>query len=199
MIDSIKICYIDDDIDLVTTRYLRSEYENEKADIEYNESIFCEDDTYETLLKKEEIREADILILDSKLFKEAKAGKKIISGEELSIILKLIYPYKEMIVITQNDIDGDVLIMKKFDSHSGKEAADYFQSVWKPVIDKAVLSILSYRSWIEKIEDKKSVEQLLMEQIRNSIEGNAEYARLTVGDLDKLVSAFKQMKEDYEK
>lgn len=193
----IKICYVDDDIDLYASKYLRDDYSNENVQIIYKQSPFLDEDTYESLLRKDEVKGADVLIIDSKLFKNANIGNDKLSGEEFSIIIRKIFPYKEVMVITQNDVDGDYTIFKKYDSSTGGEAKTFFVDQWKPVLDKAIIKILACRKWLKQIEEKNYVEKYLMEQIQSSLEGNAEYGGLTVKDIDKLVEAFESVKGKY--
>ena len=194
----IKICYVDDDIDLYASRYLRTEYACDESEIQYKQCVFLEEDTYESLLKKDEVKEADVIIVDSKLFKNANIANDKLSGEEFSIIIRKIFPYKEIMVITQNDIDDECLIFKKYDSSTGQDATLFFEKQWKPILDKAIKNILTCHKWLKQIEEKNYVETYLLEKIQSSLEGNAEYEGLTVKDIDKLVEAFESVKGKYE-
>lgn len=195
--DMINMCYIDDDIDLFASKYLH-DYKNEKAEIIYYQITFTSEDTYKSLLEKNEVKEADILVIDSMLFKNSKMRNNKLSGEEFAVIVRKVYPYKEVMVITQNDIDGDYGIFKKYDSSSGMDSSLFFEKEWEDVLNKAVIGILSNRKLLKRIGEKKYVETYFWEQMQSSLKGNAEYEELTVKDIDKLVEAFEKVKGKYE-
>lgn len=95
----ITMLYVDDKIDLYVSKYLNS-YSNDRADYKYSELKFENKYSYEDLLENNEIQKADILFLDSMLFENGNVQDNKISGEELGLIIKKIFPFKEIIVIT---------------------------------------------------------------------------------------------------
>ena len=73
--ENINILYIDDKIDPHITKYLDSSIEITDVNIFTNEYEFnIESDTYKTILENEEIKKADIILIDSRLFENAHTG-----------------------------------------------------------------------------------------------------------------------------
>lgn len=194
--EEIAICYIDDDFDLFTSRFLRK-FKYENVNLKYSEFKFDEN-SYESLLKEQIIKEADILVIDSQLFQNNNIESNKLSGEEFGIIIKKIFPYKEIIIITQNVIVNNFGIIKKYDSSLEIKPNEYFEKEWKPSLDKAIIITLAYRRWLQQIENKNYADTYLIEQIKNSLEGSNDYDNLSVKDIDNLILAFEGIVANYE-
>lgn len=200
----IKMLYIDDIIDTYVSRYLSSHQDNEglkeKVKYDYSELLFEREYSYEDLIEKEEVKQADILFLDSMLFENGNVGKNKISGEELKLIIKKIFPFKEIIVITQFQEKMEYCTLKKFNSKTYKCGAEsFFKNNWENEIVKASNNVILNRNILKNINSKKNVKKYLIEKIENSINGMPSYDSLTKEDIDSLINAFKEMSELYEK
>ena len=111
--DKIIITYIDDRHDEILSKYLDKEYKNSNYEIIYEELLFKQSEGYESLINNPKVVQSNIIIIDSRLFENAKVGEAKFTGEEFKIILRKYYPFIEVIVITQNDADSDVKIIAK--------------------------------------------------------------------------------------
>lgn len=194
----ITMLYVDDKIDLFVSRYLNG-YSNDKARYEYLELKFECNYSYENLLNSEEIKKSDILFLDSMLFENSTVLDNKISGEELGLIIKKIFPFKEIIVITQYQEKMEYSTLKKYNSSTYHCASNlFFNENWDKVIEKATEKIILNRNILKNISSKKYVEKFLFEKIENSINGVLDYDSLTKVDIDNLINAFEEMRKLYE-
>ena len=200
----IKMLYIDDMIDNYVSKYLSSHQGNEglkeKVKYDYSELLFKREYSYEDLIEKEEVKQADILFLDSMLFENGNVGKNKISGEELKLIIKKFFPFKEIIVITQFQEKMEYCTLKKFNSKTYKCGSEsFFKDNWESEIVKVSNNVILTRNILKNINSKKNVKKYLIEKIENSINGMPSYDSLTKEDIDSLINAFKEMSELYEK
>lgn len=195
--ETIKLLYVDDNADAHISQYLYEDYECEGANIEYLERSFEAEDTYESLLSDKDVHSADIIIIDSMLFENANLSNQKLAGEEFEIILRKVFPFKEVIVVTQNDIDEECRVIKKFDTSSGGSGKDFFEKEWKPILDKAVERVKLCRKLLKRIEEKNYVEKYFFEEIQQSLQGESGYDKLTVTDVDRLIAAFEGVKREY--
>ena len=194
----ITMLYVDDKIDLYVSEYLNS-YSNDKAKYKYSELKFENKYSYEDLLEGDEIQKADILFLDSMLFENGNVEDSKISGEELGLIIKKIFPFKEIIVITQYQDKMGYSALKKYNSNTYTcEADSFFQRNWDKEIVNATQNIILNRNILKNISMKNYVEKFLFEKMENSIYGISNYDNLTKIDIDILIKAFEEMRKNYE-
>ncbi len=190
--------YVDDKIDLYVSKYLNS-YSNDKAEYKYSELKFENKYSYEDLLENNEIQKADILFLDSMLFENGNVQDNKISGEELGLIIKKIFPFKEIIVITQYQEKMEYSTLKKYNSSTYNcDPNLFFNENWDNVIEKATENIILNRNILKNISSKRYVEKYLFEKMENSINGVLDYDNLTKDDIDNLINAFEEMRKLYE-
>ena len=190
--------YVDDKIDLYVSKYLNS-YSNDKAEYKYSELKFENKYSYEDLLENNEIQKADILFLDSMLFENGNVQDNKISGEELGLIIKKIFPFKEIIVITQYQDKMEYSTLKKYNSNTYDCDEDsFFQDNWNKEIVNATKNIILNRNILKNISSKRYVEKYLFEKMENSINGLSNYDNLTKADIDSLIKAFEEMRKLYE-
>ena len=194
----ITMLYVDDIIDLYVSKYLNS-YSNDKAEYKYSELKFENKYSYEDLLENNEIQKADILFLDSMLFENGNVQDNKISGEELGLIIKKIFPFKEIIVITQYQDKMEYSTLKKYNSNTYHcDVNSFFQDNWNKEIVNATKNIILNRNILKNISSKKYVEKYLFEKMENSINGLSNYDNLTKADIDSLIKAFEEMRKLYE-
>lgn len=194
----INILYVDDNTDPYISQYLLDSYKKENVSIAYKELKFEVTDTYESMLNNVLIRSADVVIIDSVLFENSKLANEKLSGEEFGIILKKIFPYKEFIVVTQNEPNSEFKIIKKYDTSSKTSKEEFFEKQWKPSLDRAIENILTVHKIVTRIQEKNYIEKYLFEEIQQSLLGETSYQNLTVEDIDKLVEAFENVRKVYE-
>ena len=117
------------------------------------------------------------------------------TGEEFKIILKKYFPYIEVIVITQNEIDKDFETISKYDSRCGLNPEQYYGDRLQAILERLIKSILEYRKIASLMENNSSWETCLIEKINNSLMGCATYDELTKKDIDNIIIAFKELQE----
>lgn len=196
--NKINLLYIDDNVDPNISYYLSTTLKLENIEILNNEIEFKESLAYEGLLKNQKVKDADIILIDSKLFENDNILEKTFTGEEFKIIIKKIFPYKEIIVLSQNKDDEDLQIINKFHDDCQIPEAEYYDKTLKPVIEEAKNDILLYRKLSDKLSKNSTIEKLLFERIKNSLSGDNEYDTLNKADIDLLISEFRKIQAKYE-
>lgn len=193
--EKFNILYIDDSPESGLERYLDTEYSDPEYETEYSEIKFNPDYGYESLIRNPKVQSANIIFIDSRLFENRTIASGKFSGEEFKIILKKYYPFIEVIVITQNDVDPRVQTISKYDPNCGKTASVYYAEQLPPYIETAIGNILVYRRLAEKLEVNTNWEDTLKEKIINSLNGVGIYDELTKADINNLINAFKEIQE----
>ena len=192
----IRLLYIDDSLDSYITDYLNEEYKKEKVETVYNEIGFTVDNNYEWLLNNEYVKRANIIIIDSSLFKEDNA-KNLFTGEEFKIIFKKFFPYSEVIIVSQNiENDKKYGIVEKYKkSKATKTSKEHYDSVLKPLLDDYSKSILELRNILIKIEGNEVLNKILVDKIGNSLSGIIEYSNMTSEDMRDLIEGFQRIEK----
>lgn len=194
MASTINIVYVDDRIDQALSRYLDSYANDRGADgFKYYEIHFEVGQSYESLLRDERIRTASILLIDSALFENASATTGKFTGEEFRVILSKVYPYIEVIVISQNVLDvHNCVVAKCKGERLYRKISDYYDKQLMPLLKEKHSKILETRTIIERLS-YSSIDKMLLEKIQNIAAGNTEYDELKVSDIDQLVQLFQSI------
>lgn len=196
--EQITMLYVDYIIDLYVSKYL-SAYSKDGLNYIYSELKFENNYSYEDLLENESIQKSDILFLDSMLFENRGVKDNKISGEELGLIIKKIFPFKEIIVITQYQEKIEYSVLKKYNSSTYSCDADsFFKDNWDNEIINATKNIILNRNILKNISSKKYVEKFFFEKMKDSINGLSNYNSLKKTDIDNLITAFEEMRKSYE-
>ena len=194
--ENINILYIDDKIDPHITKYLDSTIEINDVNIFTNEYEFnIESDTYKTILENEEIKKADIILIDSRLFENSHTGASKISGEEIKIILTKFFPFKNIIVISQNGTNKSLGILGKYKYSKSITPKEYYDNEWKDIIEKSIQEILIIRNINSQLKNNENIETIVKEKIENSIAGISQYEELSKDDIDNCIKTFLEIKE----
>lgn len=184
---SIKIIYVDDRPDKYVSQYLLENYK------EFYEEITFTNDTYENLLITLSKKAPFVLLIDSKLFENNNAGCKF-TGEELMLILKKQHPFSEIFIITQNaNCEFDAILKYRYTDFESYNI--YYNKKLLPFLKKAEEKIELYFKIIEKMSMNTAFDHFLIEKIKDSIVGINNYNNLKAEDIDRLVEAFKELKE----
>lgn len=205
----IKIVYIDDRVDEGVSEYLSEIYTSQPyydavtqriAIKDYKEIPFKKDATYEKLLSNSDVREANIIIIDNYLFEERNASDKF-TGKQFKLILQEVFPFIQTLVITQDqNLEGRNVVHKYDSLKSDIESKQYYKNELEKRLDDAISGVLEYRDESKKLaQDIKADGNLLFERIDNSLKGINAYEALTKQDIDTLVKAFKELKENVNK
>lgn len=187
----IKITYVDDSIDLTLSKFLETKFGGNYSEYEFD----C-NNGYEDLLKSEQISGANIVIIDSKLFEDSHVHDKKFTGEEFKIILRKIFPFVEVIVITQNEELIEEQIVRKYKKQQdGPKASDYYESALIPCIKHSIENLNAYRKIADKLQRNTDIDKMLVEKIINSLNGIDEYDELKSEEVDKLIKAFEELQK----
>jgi len=197
--ETINIVYVDDKIDPFVSGYLSSLSSDEYL-YEEKEITFSNGDSYESMLSIEEIRAADILFLDSMLFENNRVDGNKLSGEELGLIIKKVFPFKEILVITQHQEKSEFSSLKKYNSNTYKMSrADFFREYWDNMIIQASKKVVLNRMILNKMSSKDYVEKVLIEKLEGTMTGQVGYENLTKEDINNLIRTFEEMRKVYDK
>ncbi len=190
--NKINIVYIDDDDDVILSKYLGERYTNPDFQIEHEDILFDPNKGYESLIQNPSVMHANIIIIDSRLFENSTASSKF-TGEEFKLILKKYYPFIEVIVITQNGADAKVGTISKYNPNTDVSGLDYYANELPPHIDEAIKNIVTFRELASRLERNESWEPIIKEKIIESLKGSNAYDELTKTDIDNLISAFQEI------
>lgn len=191
--DTIKMIYIDDSPDISLSKYL-DKFRSGLCQFDYSDIEFNSEEGYESLINNTEVRTANIIFIDSKLFENRNTNGKF-TGEEFKIILKKHLPFIEVIVITQNEVEEECETIAKYDSRSDKTAQEYYDSILPELIDHAVKNIFEYRKIASRMKENTIWEDVMIEKIENSLEGKDVYDELTKTDIDHIIGIFQELQE----
>lgn len=195
MKDIIELLYIDDRPETSLSKYLDREYDCDKYTTKYSDVLFNPQDGYESLLTNPKVKSADVILVDSRLFENRTAVQGKFTGEEFKFVLKKISPYKEVIVITQNGVEGEIDMVAKYDTSSDITSTEYYNEVLKTKIDTAIANIEQYWLLYKRMNENNSWDAVLKDKIIATLNGNDVYDELTKTDIDTLVLAFKEIQE----
>ena len=200
---TIKLLYVDDEIDNLLSSYLDENFNSEKKcegncfRCEYSDLQFSSDMSYVDLLNNKKIRSANIIIIDSRLFSNDNSSHKYM-GEEIELLIRKSFPFIEMIVITQNEVAEGRHIIKKFPSTSENDkdiAFEHYREKLNPIIQDKCKSIVSRRLVAAEFQGNEIWDPLVKEMLRNSFNAESIYEELTKKDIDQLVNSFKQIEK----
>lgn len=190
-----SLVYIDDKPEIALTKYLDKEFHSDKYEIECSEIIFQPEEGYESLLSNPKVRTANIILIDSWLFENRTATGGKFTGEEFKLVLKKIFPFIQVIVITQNGTDTEINKIAKYDKDFDKTPSEYYSKLLPNYIDKAVDNVHQYQLMAELVNKNDSWEDVLKDKVLATLRGTNIYDDITKSDIDCLISAFKRIQE----
>ena len=190
-----SLVYIDDNPETALTRYLDEEFKSDNYELVCSEIIFKPEDGYESLLSDQRVSSANIILIDSWLFENRTATNVKFTGEEFKLILKKLFPFIEVIVITQNETDSEIRKIAKYDKSFGESASEYYASKLPTIINKAVSDIKQYRILADLVKKNDIWEDVLKDKVIATLKGTITYDKLTKDDIDSLILAFKEIQE----
>lgn len=191
--DKIRIVYVDDNPDEEISKYLKKNYEHEDFLKEYEEIPFLSEDGYDSLINDPLIKEANIVLIDSKLFKNDNVVAGKFTGEEFKVILKKMLPFIEVLVVTQNDLEDDFGTIQKYRKDLHENPQEYYEMKLKSLLDDSIRNILIYRNITNKLKKNEGIDKVLLEKIVNSLDGSAQYEELTTKDINEIIIAFREL------
>ena len=192
--EKINLVYIDDDRDEAISAYLEEDYQSDNYDVKYQEIEFEGDKGYESLLDSPEVTSANVILIDSRLFEnDSIKCKGKFSGEEFRMILRKVFPFIEVLVISQNGENKDFEITPKYRSGSSETSKEYYNRVLKSKIDESIKRVITFRNISKKLENNKEIEKFLIEKAVDSLNGINDYDDLCKEDIDTLIAAFQSI------
>ncbi|EPA0803100.1 hypothetical protein ACQZUA_000645 [Enterococcus hirae] len=185
----ITVTYIDDKYDNDLSRYLNN-LNFSDMEIITKEVIFnSREENYITLLDNENVKFADIIIIDSKLFEHNNVGEKF-SGEEFKMIYTTAHPYSKVIVISQNDDLEKYGTIKKYDSTvQGVTSREFYNENLRTLIHKNGKEIFQKRNILKMLQKNSAAykDSLIVEKVNELMNGASSYKDLTDEKIDTLI------------
>ncbi len=195
--EKINLVYIDDDRDEAISAYLEDGFRSDKYDVKYTEIEFKGEKGYESLLDSPEVASANVVLIDSRLFEnDSIKYKGKFSGEEFRMILRKVFPFIEVLVISQNGENQEFDIIPKYRSGSSETSNEYYERVLKRKIIESIERIIIFRKISKKLEENKGIEKFLVEKTVGSLNGINDYEDLSKKDIDNLISAFQSIGQE---
>ena len=192
--EKINLVYIDDDRDEAISAYLEENYKSDHYDVVYDEIAFEGEKGYESLLEARQVASANVILIDSRLFEnDSIKCKGKFSGEEFRMILRKVFPFIEVLVISQNGENKDFEIIPKYRSESLETANEYYERVLKNKLDESIKRVVTFRNISKKLEKNTGIEKFLVEKAVDSLNGINDYEDLSKDDIDKLIAVFQSM------
>ena len=195
---TINILYIDDHPEVALAKYLDN-YKNLKCEIEYSDIEFNPDEGCESLINNPDVKAANIIFIDSKLFENRSAVGGKFTGEEFKIILRKYFPFIEVIVITQNEIAEEYETISKYNHNCKKSPEQYYDETLSILLDKSIKNIFEVRKIASELEKNTNWEKVMVEKILNSINGREKFDELTKNDIDDVIKMFQELQEKIER
>jgi hypothetical protein len=201
----INIVYIDDNSDEILSRYMNENYcttpfhrpDATQIEKNYEEVHFCGDEGYEALLKNPIVKAANVILIDNHLFEERTVGIGRFSGKQFKIILRKIFPYVEVVIITQDETLSGENVIRKFSGRHGEDPSQYYQEHLAPCLDRAIEEVLGFEDLADDLRQSTDVGKVLVDKILNSLQGNDSYDELSKSDIDELIHSFRELKDAY--
>ena len=192
----INIVYIDDIIQSHLAKYLY-EFVFAPYEIVYKEFEFKQTTTYEDLLNLEEVRMANIIIIDSKLFENGRVQGSKFTGEEFKLILRKVLPFIEVIIVTAKMIEQNIEHVVKYKTKSQPEISpfDYYESKLRKIIEKSIITIDALNGINSRLESNVNISKTLVDEIKSMLEGRSKYTGISEEKLDEIIGAFKELKD----
>lgn len=195
--ETLKILYIDDNPEPSLSKYL-DKYKSPSCEIESLDIKFKPDEGYESLINNVDVKSANIIFIDSKLFENRNAIAGKFTGEEFKIILKKYFPFIEVIVVTQNEIAPDYETIPKYDSKCGKTPEEYYDRELPGLLEQCIRNIFEVRKITTEMQRNTSWEKVLVEKIVNSVKGQGKFDEFTKKDIDDVIKMFQELQTKVE-
>jgi len=202
----IRIVYIDDQDDEILSKYINQKYCAKPFTLVHGQQItkvfeevkFEGAQGYESLLNNTKVRAANVILVDNHLFQEHTANTGKFSGKQFKVILRKIFPFVEVLIITQDEKIVGNNIIHKFSGRSGGDSDLYYENHLDKILDIAIKEVLEFEALADDLKQSTDVEKLLVDKILQSLKGENSYDALSKKDVDNLISIFKELKNDCE-
>lgn len=193
----INLVYIDDEPEEALSEYLEDDYKYEKCSLNIEQIQFKCEDGYESLLQNDKVISSNVIVIDSKLFENdnvKRHGK--FSGEEFKMILRKMYPFIEVVVVSQNGEDEDYEIVPKYRSENVERYFEHYEKVLKNKLHESINKVITFRNISKKLGTNHGIDKLLVERTVDSLNGISDYGELKKSDVDELIAAFQKLSQE---
>lgn len=203
MIYYINVLYIDDKIDEMLSKHMVSwskteyNYKGYSINKKYEEIKFDEKKEYDQLLTGTKISSANIILIDNRLYEERTTKGKF-SGKQFKAIIKKLYPFIEVVIITQDKHTQENNIVLKY-SEGDIDSDTYYKKNLDKYLNNAMQEIIDYVEIIEEIKTNSEIDKYIKDKISSSIAGENIYDELRKSDIDNLIAKFKEFKYELDK
>jgi len=205
--EMLKIVYIDDNIDNGLSEWLDeftkdaqcvfegTDYKFEEID--YKSVVFCHNDSFESLVQADDVKYANIILIDSRLFEDADHPREMFTGEDFKLQFQKINPYCEVFVVTQNEIEIQNFnsVRKYSKSGSLEEMKRYYSKELFGGIKEACRKVCANKKAFEKFRNKRYPDEAIVDILGGMLNGNFEYTQAKKEDIDKLIEKFCEVEE----
>lgn len=191
--NKVELLYIDDFVDPGLSRYL-DQYKCDGIEINYKELKFLPDDGYNSLINNNNVRCADIIIIDSDLFQDRLAINGKFLGEEFKIIMKRFFPLKEVIVVSQHGENQQRDVIAKHNVRAECEASEHYDRKLKKKLDTFIHDNIVNGNLLKEFLDNTYWSIDFKKQILDPLEGRNEYEALQKEDIDRLIVSFEELR-----
>ncbi|CDD77252.1 putative type II DNA methylase protein [Cryptobacterium sp. CAG:338] len=209
---NISIIYIDDKMDLFLSQYLSEEFENKAIPYpytcsnfegelhirtKYNEHIYNPEDSYSVLFSNQEIKSADVILADHRLYTDNHNNSHKFSGSQFYVMSKLLLPQTEVLVITQETSRDGELIIRKYEARNAsiEQAKKYYNEELHPKLLSAIYKVIENRVIGSEINNNNEVEEVFNQRIQQMLSGDTTYSELSASDVNSLVQTFQDIKK----
>ncbi len=192
------ICYCDDIIDNALSSVLFDEYKKDDCDyreVQYVAPLGSEDPI--DFFRQEEIKNADVLILDSKLFSD-QSSRQHLMGEALRPFLIVDNPFRQIILITANGTEEQFGGIRKCASENSPTFAQqkaFYLEYAVPEIDRSLKIYKSLRVEINKKQLPSTIGEERAKVLRDAIDNLPAYSSWNDNQVDSLIREFKKLEE----
>ena len=193
----INLVYIDDEPEEALSEYLEDDYKYEKCSLNIEQIQFKCEEGYESLLQNDKVISSNVIVIDSKLFENdnvKRHGK--FSGEEFKMILRKMYPFIEVVVVSQNGEDEDYEIVPKYRSENVESYSEHYEKVLKNKLHESINKVITFRNISKKLGTNHGIDKLLVERTVDSLNGISDYGELKKSDVDELIAAFQKLSQE---
>jgi len=195
MKEQINMVYIDDSPDVTLEEYLDN-YVSDEYEMVFESILYRPEEGYDSLLNDPKVQRANIVFIDSKLFENRTRTNERVQGEQIKLVMKNIFPYIEVVIVTQNEMNPDIQMIEKYKrSNTDIQPQQYYSNIIPSYINDAIIRIKENRIIGQQFSENENWDKLLKDRILAALKGSNKYEGLNKADIDELVNAFKRIQE----
>ena len=190
--NGVIVGYVDDDIDFNLLSYLAKKYGGRVCSIKVESN-----DTLDSVLKKIVENECNIVLLDSKLYKDSGSFVEKITGQNLEVVLASLFPYIYSLVISQEKDDKGLNYIEKYKGNSTDNSI--VENYYKERLDSILTEYEKKQRRIvltnrDETQKNLSIDKFLRDTIDGEIKRMPAYD-ITKEDIDKLISKIGELEK----